>query len=33
MEHDQHRHGAFPDATWRRLIDDSRLVASTSTTP
>ena len=24
-EHDQHLFGVFPDATWRRLIDDSGL--------
>ena len=24
-EHDHHLFGVFPDATWRRLIDDSGL--------
>jgi hypothetical protein len=23
IEHDHHLFGVFPDATWRRLIDDS----------
>jgi hypothetical protein len=25
IEHDRHLFGVFPDATWRRLIDDSGL--------
>jgi hypothetical protein len=25
IEHDHHLFGVFPDATWRRLIDDSGL--------
>jgi hypothetical protein len=25
IEHDHHLSGVFPDATWRRLIDDSGL--------
>jgi hypothetical protein len=30
-EHDHHLFGVFPDATWRRLMDDSVSSASTST--
>jgi hypothetical protein len=34
IEHDDHHlFGVFPDATWRRLIDDSVSSSSTSTTP
>jgi hypothetical protein len=33
IEHDHHLFGVFPDATWRRLIDDSVSSSSPSTTP
>jgi hypothetical protein len=32
-EHDHHLFGVFPDATWRRLIDDSGLVDVDVETP
>jgi hypothetical protein len=33
IEHDHHLFRVFPDAMWRRLIDDSVSSLSTSTTP